>query len=573
MAKLPVYTTNANIRVADRVRVDTSGADALMRAGNNLGNTMQEVAVQWQETQNAAETLDGKNKMVAEINDIMDEAENYNDYSSPKDLQAKEKELSERLNRVVPNIAGGFTNDRNKEAFEMNNKINEMQSNEKLKAIFRKKYIDNNAANLTISYERNKEAFIKSGNTSYKESYLADLASSFKAGYISQQQKQAAALKVKDWDFSFASAQMMNDPEGTLKNISQYDLAADKKQQLMTAAITQIKNKKMFDGMEKLVNEGTEGNRLYNKFIDEGLSLDEISEASISDNEKTALMKLAGYDTAQFKQAQKNAESITKQLELDEKIKETIKERRRGSSLKDGKDVQDLLDLRQDVYDAVINYGLPKDKASKYLNNIVGAGLTEAKRIVESKDASAAISTPYAEGLIALDEKMSSQGVSSDRLRAGVHNLYFEAMADQMSKAGDLTWSKLSDKQRDDIQRKSIAYAMENVPNVVEAKEAFNQYLPPSARQDALDAFMAQYDKSMSREDRNELTGQIITEKQREAQAVADMTISNATYKFTESDQEFLASSNYSPDEIIYTANLRGISVEEVLAKLKVKGK
>ena len=84
---------------------------------------------------------------------------------------------------------------------------------------------------------------------------------------------------------------------------------------------------------------------------------------------------------------------------------------------------------------------------------------------------------------------------------------------------------------------------------------------------------MAQYDKSMSREDRNELTGQIITEKQREAQAVADMTISNATYKFTESDQEFLASNNYSPDEIIYTANLRGISVEEVLAKLKVKGK
>ena len=93
MAKLPVYTTNANIRVVDRARVDTSGADALMRAGNNLGNTMQEVAVQWQETQNAAETLDGKNKMVAEINDIMDEAENYNDYSSPKDLQAKEKEL------------------------------------------------------------------------------------------------------------------------------------------------------------------------------------------------------------------------------------------------------------------------------------------------------------------------------------------------------------------------------------------------------------------------------------------------------------------------------------------------
>lgn len=571
MAKLPVYINRANIQVSRGVRHDDSGARTLMRAGANFGETLQDIAVEWQKTQNAAETLDGKNKMVAEVNDILTEAEDFTDYKSPKELQEKERELTERMGRVVPNIAQGFTNDRNREAFEQENKINEMQDVEKLKSIFRKKYIDNNAANLTISYDRNKEAFIRSGNAAYKNSYLADLERSFKAGYISEQQKQASALKLKDWDFGFASAQMMADPEGTLKNISNYDLSPDKKQQLMSAAVTQIKNKKMFDGMEKLVNEGTEGNRLYNKFIDEGLSLDEISEASISDNEKTALMKLAGYDTAQFKQAQKSAESVTKQLELDEKIKETIKERRRGSSLKEGKDIQDLLDLRQDVYDAVIEYGLPKDKASKYLNNIVGAGLAEAKKIVDNKDASGAISNPYAEGLIAIDEKITAQGVESDRLRAGVHNLYFEAMADQMAKAGDMTWNELPEKTREDIQRKSIAYAMENVPNVVEAKEAFNQYLPPSARKDALDAFMAQYDKSMSREDKNNLTGQIITEKQREAQSVADMTISNATYKFTDSDQEFLASKNYSPDEVVYTANLRGVSVEEVLAKLKGK--
>lgn len=571
MAKLPVYINRANIQVSRGVRHDDSGARALMRAGANFGETLQDVAVEWQRTQNAAETLDGKNKMVAEVNDILTEAEDFTDYKSPRELQEKERELTERMGRVVPNIAQGFTNDRNREVFEQENKISEMQDVEKLKSIFRKKYIDNNAANLTISYDRNKEAFIRSGNAAYKNSYLADLERSFKAGYISEQQKQASALKLKKWDFGFASAQMMADPEGTLKNISNYDLSPDKKQQLMSAAVTQIKNKKMFDGMEKLVNEGTEGNRLYNKFIDEGLSLDEISEASISDNEKTALMKLAGYDTAQFKQAQKSAESVTKQLELDEKIKETIKERRRGSSLKEGKDIQDLLDLRQDVYDAVIEYGLPKDKASKYLNNIVGAGLAEAKKIVDNKDASGAISNPYAEGLIAIDEKITAQGVESDRLRAGVHNLYFEAMADQMAKAGDMTWNELPEKTREDIQRKSIAYAMENVPNVVEAKEAFNQYLPPSARKDALDAFMSLYDKTMSREDKNNLTGQIITEKQREAQSVADMTISNATYKFTDSDQEFLASKNYSPDEVVYTANLRGVSVEEVLAKLKGK--
>jgi len=257
MAKLPVYTTNANIRVAKRAQVDTSGADALMRAGNNLGNTMQEVAVQWQETQNAAETLDGKNKMVAEINDIMDEAENYNDYSSPKDLQAKEKELSERLNRVVPNIAGGFTNDRNKEAFEMNNKINEMQSNEKLKAIFRRKYIDNNNANLAISLERNKKAFVESGNAVFKKSYIADLENSYKAGYISRAQKVSRAQQVEGWDKYMILRQAETDPEAVINNLKEgkYNVKPEDMNDLLKDLNTVKTNKHLMDKYEESVRQ------------------------------------------------------------------------------------------------------------------------------------------------------------------------------------------------------------------------------------------------------------------------------------------------------------------------------
>lgn len=257
MAKLPVYITDANIRINRGVEHDNSGARALMQAGNNLGNAMQEVAVQWQETQNAAETLDGKNKMVAEINDIMNEAENYNDYSSPKELQEKEKELTERLNRVVPNIAGGFTNDRNREAFEQNNKINEMTSTEKLKGIFRKKYIDNNNANLALSLERNKKAFVESGNAAFKQSYIADLESSYKAGYISRAQKVAKAKQVDGWDHYMILRQAETDPEAVIANLKEgkYNVKPEDMNDLLKDLNSVKTNKHLMEQYEESVKQ------------------------------------------------------------------------------------------------------------------------------------------------------------------------------------------------------------------------------------------------------------------------------------------------------------------------------
>jgi len=575
MARLPVFTSSAGIRTGRMARVDNSGMQALTQAGISAGNTLQQVAVQWQETQNAAETLDGKNKVFAEVNDILTEAEDYRDYKTPKDLQAKEKELLDRMSKVVSNVSDGFTNDRNREKFTEENKISTIQNMEKLKAVFREKYIDNNKANLAISQENNMKAFIKTGNPAYKQSYLADLENSFKAGYISEQYKQNAALRVKDWDFSLASSQMVADPEGTLKNISKFKLQPDEKQKLIKAAMTQIENKKLFDGMEKLVNEGTEGNRLYNKFVEEGLSLDEIqNNKEISDNEKTALLKLSGYDTAQFKQAQKNAENITFQLELDDEIKGTVNENIKGRpKLAKGKSVEDLLHLRDKVYDGVINHGLSKEKATKYMNSVIGASLREAKSIVEKKDTSGSISNPYAEGLTRLDNQIAAAGIENDRVRAGVHNLYFEAMENQMiSQNPDGTnWDELPEKTRQDIQEKAVSYALSNIPNVAEAKAMFSQYLPASERKEALDSFVAQYSPEMNETQRNELAKQVVGTQAMKAKAKTELSVENATYEFSEEDKIFISERNYKPEEIVYTAQLRGISVAEVLSKLRGK--
>lgn len=570
MAKIPVYTNSANIQVADRAPAPSNPwGDVQENAQAGM-----ELAAQWQKTQNAAESLDGKNKMIAAANDILTEAEEYRKYKSPKDLENKERELQTRIDGILPEITVGFTNGMNANRFGQEYLLTMKQNSERLKSIFRGKYIDNDAANRTISYENNMKAFVNTGSNAYKQSYLADLENSFKAGYISEQEKAAQALKVDDWNFSHASRQMLNDPEGTLANIKNFNLSPEDSQKLQKAALTQIENKKLFSGLGEIVEKGTEGNRLYKKFLSDGLSLDEIQRnPKISENEKTALLKLSGYDTATFKQAQKNAESITKQLELDEKIKATIKGTKDRPKLSREKDIQDALALREEVYSLILDGTYTKEKGGQYLSQIIGASLREASSLVENEDKAKDINNPYAEGLIAIDEKLDAQGVQNEQTRAGIHNLYFEAMADQLAQndAQDLNWSDLPEKKRREIQEASTAYAMEYAPQVAEANEMFSYYLPASERKEALDKFYRRYNRDMNEGQRKELAKQIASEQGIKAQAKKDLSIENATYSFTNDDKSFIESKGFSPEEVVYTAQLRGLSVSEVLEKLKGK--
>lgn len=570
MARLPVYTNNANIQVADRAPAPTNP----WKDVQDNAQAVMDLSVQWQKTQNAAESLDGKNKMVAAANDILTEAEEYRDYKSPKDLQTKEKELLSRMEGVLPEVTGGFTNSMNAGNFSREYQLTMAQNSERLKQIFREKYIDNDAANRTLSYQNNMKAFVESGNAAYKQSYLTDLENSFNAGYITEQEKTAQALKVKDWDFSFASRQMINDPEGALSNINSFKITPEEKQKLQKAALTQIENKKLFSGLSELVDKGTEGNRLYEKFLSEGLSLDEIQRNDkISENEKTALLKLSGYDTATFKQAQKNAESITKQLELDEKIKNTIKGTKERPKLDSKKDIQDALDLREDVYTLLVNGDITKEKGRQYLSQIVGATLREAKSLVDNEDKSKDINNPYAEGLKRIDEYLEAQGIDNDQIKAGIHNLYFEAMADQMSKNNpqDLSWSELDDKTSRSIQETATKYALEYAPQVMEANETFSYYLPASERKEAMESFYKQYDRNMNEAQRKELAKQVAGQQALKAQGKKNISIENANYTFSDSDNAFLKENKFTPEEVIFTAQTRGLSVSEVLKKLKEK--
>ena len=306
MAKLPVYNTDANVRVSGGVNVPRN--DYVSEAVGNLAKQGQELALEWQKTKNEGEWLDGKNKVIEQTNAILNEAEEWTDYENPKDIETKQKELEGRLNTVVSNVAGGFTNQMNADRFSQEYQLTTLQNTEKLKEIFRNKSIDNSNAALLKSANENKDAYIRTGNAAYKESYLADLNRAFKGRYITEQQKAQLELKTDEWDELALVNQMSQDPEGYLQKLKNGELKGYKQTEALSKALK--KAQEMQELQRKMDQYTTTQNVLTQ--IDEN---DVIGSLKILDDNR------AGMDEKIYKQARKNlleVNGITAQTQADE---------------------------------------------------------------------------------------------------------------------------------------------------------------------------------------------------------------------------------------------------------------
>ena len=130
-------------------------------------------------------------------------------------------------------------------------------------------------------------------------------------------------------------------------------------------------------------------------------------------------------------------------------------------------------------------------------------------------------------------------------------------------------WNDLSESKRQEIQNKAIAYAMENVPNVAQAKEEFSYFLPSSKRQAALDDFMNRYNTQMTDTQKKELIQDITTEQHQKAEAETNMALANATHEFSEEETTFLNENGITHEDVIYTAQKYGVSVDYVLETIR----
>lgn len=293
MAQLPVYNQQKNIttEVPGAVR----NLDAFAQGSKGMqqaGNALMELAVQWQESKDAIENLNGKNKLNSDISAILDEAANYNDYTTPDELQQKQDELTQRMNNIVPDVVGGFSNNMNAREFEAQGQFEVQKNTYKLQSIFREKQIDMGKAGLIESQKNNMEDFILTGNEGYKQAYLNDLDSMARSGIVDREYVAKMKADTDKWDVYHVLRQAESDPDTVIKNLKSgaYNIKPEYMNDLLSdlqgikTNAQLIKNYEQLQNQNKAEDEATNyiySNASYDeklKYINEQEFLGNISE-------------------------------------------------------------------------------------------------------------------------------------------------------------------------------------------------------------------------------------------------------------------------------------------------------
>lgn len=220
MAQLPIYQQQGNIttEVPGQIRdLDTYAQGSLNM--QKTGNMLMHLAAEWQKSKDAVENLDGKNKLMSGLTTILDEAQNYNDYSTPEELHQKQNELTQKMNELVPNIVNGFSNNQNAREFQSNGDFAVQQNIFKLQNIFRGKQIDMGRAGLVESQNTNMENFVATGNEAFKQSYLNDLDTMVKSGIVDREYAAKMSAATDKWDVYHVMRQAESDPDTVIKNL------------------------------------------------------------------------------------------------------------------------------------------------------------------------------------------------------------------------------------------------------------------------------------------------------------------------------------------------------------------
>lgn len=240
MARLPVFHSQANIETTNPVAPPP--ANPVWGEMNRMAQAGKELAVQWQKIKNDAETLDGKEKLSRGMSGLLNDADQYNDYKTQADIDKAEKDLLERNNKLVEEVASGFTNEANAQRFRQEYSIMSATNQEKIKGIFRNKTSDLARATTVLSYDRNKEDFVSTGNQAYKDNYLNDLKMA--SPFYSREEMAKMMLKVDDWDSEYVMNVAASDAKKAQGLVAGLKIGDGKKAQMLHK-IGELKNQQL----------------------------------------------------------------------------------------------------------------------------------------------------------------------------------------------------------------------------------------------------------------------------------------------------------------------------------------
>lgn len=373
MAKLPVYISQGGITT------DTPGnirnIDAYSVGARNIAQVAQNaatLAAQWQDSKDQVENLDGKNKLVTGMTSILQEAEAYTDYNTFADLQDKETEFVNRMDEVTPGIVNGFSNNLNAAQFQEQANLATMQNKAKLKEIFRGKYVEKAKSNLIISQDTNMENYIVTGSETYKQSYMQDLETMYRSGFIDESYKTEMSMKTDKWDYYHVLRQAESNPEAVISNLKagKYHVAPEDYNKLLDDLNGIKTNKQLLRDYEE-VSKQNAGEDKATQYIYGSTTYDDklkyINEQEFLGNISEKFAQQARRNIKQFKPSSER--SLSKAQSIDEILRRAYD--LNESDVSDEDYLKGIKNIRNDINAMQANGDITTSDAIK-MNNQLG---------------------------------------------------------------------------------------------------------------------------------------------------------------------------------------------------------
>lgn len=317
MAKLPVYNSQGgittdtpnNIRKASDYQL---WGDTLKGVSNELTKLGEE----WQKAKDQVENLDGKNKLMMGISDVLTEAEQFSAWNTPEELEAKKQELKAKMQGILPNVMDGFSNNQNAVLFQKQGEFATFQNQVKLDEIFRNKYQDKALESLATSQDMNFRNFVQTGDKNYKQSYFNDIDMMVNAGFMTREDAAKNKLAVNDWDAEYAYNVISQNPyaqipdeimkgidprkQTQLRNFTRTERNRVKAENLMNLESAFFSNPTQ-ENLDKIIKANPKGN--YTKLqeiVDSQPNYEAISNVSGLEEGITKIKELADIDTSSY---------------------------------------------------------------------------------------------------------------------------------------------------------------------------------------------------------------------------------------------------------------------------------
>lgn len=317
MAKLPVYNSQGGITTDTPNNIRRASDYQLW--GDTLEGVSKEITklgAEWQKAKDQVENLDGKNKLMMGISDVLTEAEQFNSWNSPRELEAKKQELKAKMQGILPNVMDGFSNNQNAAIFQRQGEFTTFQNQVKLDEIFRDKEQDKAYESIEISKDMNFRNFVQTGDKNYKQSYFNDIDMMVNAGFMTREDAAKNKLAVNDWDAEYAYNVISQNPyaqipdeimkgvdprkQTQLRNFTRTERNRVKAENLMNLESAFFSNPTQ-ENLDKIIKANPKGNYAkLQEIVDSQPNYEAISNVSGLEEGFTKIKELADIDTSSY---------------------------------------------------------------------------------------------------------------------------------------------------------------------------------------------------------------------------------------------------------------------------------